>query len=263
MEVLTLESLDKLYDYARKEPSDMRIVDDFDDLFNELHLTMAPVDYDIDVSIPGLLIPDGSNESKLSTDSKNIDFVYRALSNLSAAEATDERLWATLTLIHHSDYARARWGVPEGDAASGHILTHWLCKSGVRSRIRDNAISRLWWMGRVVDQLPGWNVEDVSAILFNNSDYRASIVERNTSVSAANVVSAIIAITKEAFAADIKFDRNSFRSFMKKVNFLAGRTNLAALSDLQTIDLLKPYYYEAYEKKIGGRRSLLNTLLGR
>ena len=32
---------------------------------------------------------------------------------------------------------------------------------------------------------------------------------------------------KEAFAADIKFDRPSFRSFMRKVNFLAGRTNLA------------------------------------
>lgn len=263
MEVLTLESLDKVFDYVRKEPDDMRVVDDFDDLANELHLTMAPVDYKIEVSIPGLLIPDGSNESKLSTDSKNIAVVYKALNKLSPAEATDERLWATLTLKHHSNYCKARWGIPDADGASGHVLTHWLCKSGVRSRIRDNAISRLWWMGRIVDQIPGWEVDDVSAILFNNSDYRASIVERNTSVSAANVVSAIISITKEAFAAEIKFDRPSFRSFMKKVNFLAGRTNLAALSELQTIDLLKPYYYEAYEKKNGDKRSLLNTLLGR
>ena len=268
IEILTLESLDKIEGHLKRNPDDIQIINDFDTLFDTLQLTTVQVDYDIYCPIEGLQIPDGSTTSNLLTDQKNIKIVYEHLENLSPAEATDERLWATITLRFHPDYVKLRWPLPnisqtsdKENKVSVHIIKHWLCSDNVRSRTRDNAISRLWWMGYLVSQLDGWSIEDSAPILFNNSDYRQNLLERTTSTSAPNVLAAILAITKEAFIADVKFDRACFRAFMKKVNFLAGRTNLAALNEIQTISLLKPYYYEAYKKKNLEKGNVFTRLL--
>jgi len=84
------------------------------------------------------------------------------------------------------------------------------------------------------------------SILFNNSDYRQQLIDRNTSASALTVVSAILAITKEAFENGIPFNRSKFRNFMKAVSYQAGRSNLPAMTEIQLISLLKPIYNKHY-----------------
>ena len=69
---------------------------------------------------------------------------------------------------------------------------------------------------RIVHQMEGWEPDDIVSILFNNSDYRANIVERSGSSSSPVVVSAILSITKRGVRIDIPFKRSSFRNFMKE-----------------------------------------------
>ena len=270
-EVLTLESLDKISLFLRENDDYSRVALDFASIESELDLAYVPVAYEIAPEFSDIVFPSDDCD-ELESDKANVSVVYNALKPLGAAHATDERLWATLALKHLSDYTLARWPLPKDeDKVANHISLHWMCKSGVRSRARDNSISRLWWMGRLVHLLDGWQSDEVVSILFNNSDYRASIVERSSSVSASNVVSAILAITKEAFEKGISFERNRFREFMKQVNYHAGRTNLAALSEEQLICLLKPIYETAYdptkkpntgEKKKGLVQSLVSRVTG-
>jgi len=267
-EVLTLESLDKISKFLKEDDSFSRVALEFSSIESELDLAYIPVDYEITPDFSDIVFPSDDCD-ELQSDSANILIVYNALKPLGAAHATDERLWATLALKHLSDYTLARWPLPKDeDKVAKHISRHWMCKSGVRSRTRDNSISRLWWMGRVVHLLDGWQSDEVVSILFNNSDYRANILARSSSVSASNVVSAILAITKEAFEKGISFERNRFREFMKQVNYHAGRTNLAALSEEQLISLLKPIYEAAYDPKkklsVGAKKKgLVENLISR
>jgi hypothetical protein len=261
-EVLTLESLDKISAFLKENPADSRVATAFDEIEDELELNYVPVAYNIAPDVSAIVIP-GNGCSELESDKKNVSIVYEALKPLGAAHATDERLWATLAIKYLSDYTLARWPLPKDpDKVASHVSLHWMCKSGVRSRARDNSVSRLWWMGRLVHQLDGWQTDQVVEILFNNSDYRANIVERSSSVSAANVVGAILAITDQGFKLGKKFDRSCFRQFMKEVNYHAGRTNLAALSEVQLIHLLQPIYENAYNpsKKKATNDGLLKSL---
>ena len=267
LDVLTLESLDKLFHWSKTHPGDSAIAHSFESLEEELSLQYVPLAYSLEPNFEGLVIPGKEKNEDLESDKVNVSVVYAGLSGLSPAQATDERLWATLALKHLSEYTLARWPLPsEESKISNHITSHWLCKSGVRSRARDNSISRLWWMGRIVHLMDGWQSEEVVSILFNNSDYRASIVERSSSSSSPAVVSAILSITKEAFANGIAFKRSSFREFMKEVNFLAGRANLAAIPEIDLINLLRPVYQKCYSepvKETPPKRGMLDKLIGR
>lgn len=260
MELFTLASLDKLHEYLSTNHLDNRLLTDFNALSEELGIQYVPVDYKIDPKSLSLYAPEDNNDDKLRSDRENLKSVFEAFNGLTPAQATDERLWATLSVLHYSEYTSARWPLPKDEKKiSSHLRSHWLCRSGVRSRTRDNSISRLWWMGYFVYQLDGWHPDEVANILFNNSDYRASIVERNTSASAYNVVGAILSITDEAFKEGIKYNRTSFRSFMIQVNFLAGRTNMAALNQEQLINILRPIYRDCYAKKKKGLLGLFGS----
>ena len=248
LEVLTLGSLDKLTEYCRTNPTSTKIIHQFEEINSELELTYAPVDYGFtEESFRPLAMPVSSNDT-LENDKKNVPILFNALKEMSAAHATDERLWATLAIKHFSNYCHARWPVPKKEDKYGsHITSHWLCQSGTRSRIRDNAISRLWWMGYMIDQLDDWQQKDVIKVLFNNSDYRAQIIERSSSSSAPNVMGTILTITAEASKKKLEFRRDAFRDFMKQVNFYATRTNLATLSRDQLYTIFNPLYYQSYK----------------
>lgn len=264
LEVFTLESLDKLSTYCKEHPSCTRIIESFNEIESELKLTYAPVDYLVtDDALPELV---GSIRDSLASDKKNVPLLFNALNRMTAAHATDERLWSTLAIKYFSEYCKARWPLPKGEKIGGHIISHWLCQSSNRSRTRNNAISRLWWMGFMIAQLEGWQQKQVVEVLFNNSDYRAQIIERNSSSSAPIVISTILAITSEAFLKELPYNREAFREFMKQVNFYAARTNLAALDQPQLIAIFRPLYYQSYEnqkqkKKPGKLKQAVNKLL--
>jgi len=169
----------------------------------------------------------------------------KALPSLKDIHATDERLWVTLCLKHYKSYSISRWPYQPKTNEPQHRINHWFA-STVRNRMRDNAIGRLWWYQRLCNRVTEDNYEEVLENIFFNSDYRSSMLERNTSSAITNVVSAIIEITSEQNAKGIHYNRQNFRDFMQKINFLAGRSRLAALNEVQLKGVLERLYLEAY-----------------
>lgn len=257
MKVFSLESLNKMSQHLKNNPDCSRLIDDYEAMVEELSIEFVPSSVDFDPSIIDLTPPDATDQK--GSDSKNALSVYKSLNFLTPAQATDERLWATLALVYYSEYTRARWPIKNTSPAGKQILSHWLCKSSTRSRTRDNSISRLWWMGKIVNQLDGINQETASKVLFGNSDYRANIIERSSSAAAPNVMASILKITLDEYDNGNDYNRKAFRNFMKKVNFLAGRSNLSVLTEKQTEELLRPVYIECYEQ-IKPKKSLLEKL---
>jgi len=128
---------------------------------------------------------------------------------------------------------------------SSHISSHWFANT-IRGRMRDNGIARLWWMGHTANRIPHMSMNEVYEILFANSDYRSSLLERNSSANSMNVLVAVLKVTSDAYENGIHYKRENFRKFMAKIDTLGGRSNLAAIDETSLIELLKPIYSDCY-----------------
>jgi hypothetical protein len=242
--VLSTDSVEKLRIFLPSHPS--ALIDFDDDIRHDLNLKFVPAEYQI-VEKKAVLDTPISRDQEGLKDTENCKRIIEILPKLSAADATDERLWVTLSVFNFREYALARWPIVEksSDERSQFIKNHWFA-SGVRGRMRDNAISRLWWMGHIASRIPGQDMDDVFEILFYNSDYRSSLLERTSSANAVNVTSGILEITKRAYGAGVQYDREKFRSFMKEIDFLGGRINLVSLGTEEIVELLTPIYNKSY-----------------
>ena len=248
MKVLTLESLDNLRMFVREDTGFMKLTSaSLDELEGELSLSFVELQIPaLDGEWPALLVEveDVTPKTLAATDVANAPAFYDSLSELAPAHATDERIWATLALDRYSDYTRQRWQlVPEADEkARNWILAHWLCGASNRSRFRDNSISRLWWMGRVACSISGWMPAEVAETMIARTDYRQQLLDRTTSFTATGVAKAVLEISREFDKSDKELSREEFRNVMMEINFEAGKSNLAVLSDRQLIHLFRPIF---------------------
>ncbi len=241
MQVLTSDSLEVLRRAVTLTPEFVEV--NFTELSAQLSLKFVEIKVSLHTEFP-LIMPRGVSQEK-NMDSQNCIIISKLLSQLTPAEATDERLWTTLCFAELSEYVRRRWPLAKSQNRPNHVNDHWFAKNN-RNRIRDNAISRLWWMGRVANLVPGATSDEVLEMLFFNSDYRSSLLERTSSASAFNVVASILKISQKYFAADCDYNRDNFRSFMKSIDMISKRANLTSLSDDALTSLLEPLYRHAY-----------------
>lgn len=244
MQILSTESLEKLRSECSTDPQ--LILKPFDEVVDNFNLTLIPHKYG-NKSLPTLQQPDGQTQDK-NKDLENCKIIIGSLADLTAADATDERLWATLCFREYATYVRSRWSLDRAKNAKNHVQEHWFARTN-RNRMRDNAIARLWWMAHIAKRVPNSSYEEVLKTLFFNSDYRSTLLERNSSANAINVLVGVLSISQKAFANNIEFNRDKFRDFMKQVDLLGKRTLLPSLSTDDLIQILSPIYDEAYRDK--------------
>jgi hypothetical protein len=249
LQVLKTESVQKLRRLALATPE--IIEESLEELALKHSLSFVQSTYTIDTGVE-LLLPTGISQD-LNNDSENCSRILDSLPNLTPANATDERLWVTLAFGHYSDYLKERWQFrnSQEDKLSKHVLNHWFA-NGVRGRMRDNGISRLWWMGYIAKKVPGMSMQQVYEVLYANSDYRSTLLERNSSANSLNVLTAVLKVSQAAFESGVPYNRKAWRDFMKEVNFVGGRRNLAAMTQDSLVQLLTPVYEKAYKREAQG-----------
>ena len=192
------------------------------------------------ISIPGLpdslQMPSGGD----LFDKENSVTIYRALETLQPRQAAVEAVWAYLTHYAYSPYVRTRWPIPPNCDKQGkvdHIRTHWFITSGNRGLIRDNAISRLWWMGFVASRCKGISLDDTLTAALYKQDVRKNLFERSFCASE-SVFTAMMKCLHSSYKGDRQlFERNNFRQLSKALNRVGGRRLLDSLSS-QALDSL-------------------------
>ena len=113
------------------------------------------------------------------TEFNNVKSVYSALKFLSDSTASEERLWAALCLGPFYSYVQYRWG-KSLQSASG-IKQHFFFERANRRSLTRNAVSRLWWIGRLTYDKDRDNPYELTEFVCNHSDYIMHFIERNTS----------------------------------------------------------------------------------
>lgn len=204
-----------------------------------------------DLLPPSDAITDSLSQSRHIPGSDAMDSIalYRVLDMLAPQQAADERFWVSLSHYELYSYCQKRWGgnlpnpVKDHEKSANYIRLRWFVRN-TRVLIRDNAVSRLWWMGRFFHKAAehaGMEPEAVAKTLLKSTDVRDHLFGRPASIANVRLLAAITRAIKEEPAV---LDRQTFRQLMVRLNQRAG----AILIDgLDTSELSK-----VVEKEVNG-----------
>ena len=190
-------------------------------------------------------LPDGdkltecleSSEYSATSDARDSLSFHSALDMLTPQQAADHRLWVGLTHFELYEYVRRRWDSPRLATSSddGHrerkvryVRTHWFV-SGARGLVRDNGVSRLWWMGRILKLIAEearLDPAEVGDVLFERADVRAQLIERPATASNIRLAAEITSVLRSERSL---IERQPFRRWMIALNQLGGIILLDAL----------------------------------
>ena len=172
---------------------------------------------------------DMSAEEPFATEAKNAEIVYKNLKFLSDSQASDERIWAALCLKDFWDYVQYRW--IKGDVTEAKVKQHYFFGYGARRSLTRNALSRLWWIGRLTydeknEDDPFW----LTKFVCENSDYIMHVLERNTSNNPM-IIRGFLSAATDARKEGCTINTNTVGDLSKYLNLLGGTYILDCLPE--------------------------------
>jgi len=160
------------------------------------------------------------------TEFENVKRVYSNLKFLTDSMAADERLWAGLCIGQFFNYVRYRWDV---SSVSG-VLQHYYFDGPKRRALTRNAISRLWWIGRLTYDEKRANKWELTKFVCSHSDYILHFIERNTSNNL-HVMRPFIEAMIEAKKEGYDLNTDDAGNLAKYLNLLGGMYVLDFMSE--------------------------------
>ena len=171
------------------------------------------------------------------TDAENVRRLYSNMSFLSDSQASDERIWAALSLSDFVDYMRYRWPAKDTSDITNRYLFGY---SPQRSLFR-NGIARLWWIGRFTYDSKRSDPYELTKFLCGDQDFIENICGRNIFNNPEIGKTAIEALL-DAKKSGIELSRFKIREMAKYLNLIGG-TYLLDVFD-------RDYIYEKVMNKV-------------
>jgi hypothetical protein len=185
---------------------------------------------------------DMSAEKPFMTEAENVQRIYDNLMFLSVSQASDERIWAGLSLGVFWQYVQYRWGIVN-KCTNSNIEQHYFFGFGARRSLTRNAISRLWWIGRLTYDNNRTDPYELTKFVCENSDYIMHILERNTSNNPMIIRAFLDAILKVR-KSGLHIDTNIVGELAKYLNLLGGTYILDCLPPDKICDKIMAKAYE-------------------
>ncbi len=228
--------------YREDEPA-------WSEILGESFLHVTAIEYDGAKLVAEITLPkkdyrfgqaDAEEGGDASGDIANAMLVFQTLQHLTPQQAADERVWLYLTHCKLWNYARARWPLPaDAEDLKRQVRLHYHVPNTNRSLVRDNAISRLWWMGYVANR-SNLGLENTLQILLYRSDVRANLLERPSLAASEEIFNGVMQLLSESYDDDRRmFARGEFRERMKTLNRIGGKRMLNALGQVNVYRFAK------------------------
>lgn len=171
------------------------------------------------VEIPDFSL-DMTEEKPILTEAENVKRVYSNLSFLSDSQASDERLWSGLCLGPFWSYVKYRWDIDKKCTVS-NIQQHFFFGFGARRSLTRNALSRLWWIGRLTYDEKRPDPWELTNFVCENSSYITDILERNTSNNP-TIIRPFLSAIIEAKTQGLTINKIIVSELSKYLNLLGG-----------------------------------------
>jgi hypothetical protein len=243
LDTLRIKAIDDPYALLNKDESTKSLevlIDEF-----KLETVISPIKLAIDVKLQS---PEGSSW-ETNGDRENAISMHQAFSELSPALATDERIWVSLAFGDLRQYADARWPMSRHTSDKSSLANGLMSKrfaATSRIRWRENAISRLWWLGHYVESFSGLEPAKVADVMFMNSDALYNLLGRPAIANDRKIAAHVVSTVHSFYfgKVDRDFDRDSFRRFLKELDLRSGRLVMGALEQ----EVLSSLVSESFDK---------------
>ena len=180
----------------------------------------------------GYELPDGELILAKDSDSEleNIRRIFLPLKALPPAVARDERLWAGMAITGHWEYVVNRWDIRELAAhdrkkAVNAVREHFLFAHNPRRSFTRNALSRLWWLGKMTYDESLSDPFRRTAVVMRDLGYIVDLLERNFSNNpriSAEFIDAVEDARRKVAAEGKVILRPELRILCKHLNMLGG-----------------------------------------
>ena len=172
------------------------------------------------------------NINLLASEAKNALLTYESLKNLTPRQASYEEVWVYYCHIECLDYVNLRWPTTNDN----DVKNHYFAKAP-RTLIRDNGISRLWWLGWFANQITPDNPSDFLSVILYSQDIPVNLFGRPSMSTNIYVLKQIYYVMRESYEKDKKLlERDVFRKWMGLLNRKGG---LVLFDSLPKNDLYK------------------------
>ena len=195
------------------------------------------------IQAPELADKLSANEQRpFKTDTENALTVYKSLHTLTPHQASIERMWVYLCHFDCPRYVSARWLIrkPDSDELAVREVRNHFFATGNRGVIRDNGISRLWWLGKIAHDVDPDNPGQFLALLLHRQDVRSALIERPSVSMNQRLLRSIYRVMRDHWQnGGALFKRDTFRTWMISLNRRGGVILLDALSTIALERLLE------------------------
>lgn len=182
---------------------------------------------DLPFEVPEFSLVDGAGNPL--SDEVASSIIYKRLQFPSITFATDERIWVSLSFGDHFGYAKKRWAhtirnEQDSRAVANHLQNHFFCATP-KSRFRDHALSRLWWIQRYIDRTIRTEKHHAVEMFFGEgfSDFPNNLLGRPNIAAIPNLASEIVEFAYDLFVVKgLKYDRNRVRAMLANLDMAAG-----------------------------------------
>ena len=213
---------------------------------------VAPAEIrDTRMALPALDELEVDHSKPSANDGANALHVFNALRNLNLRQAADERLWVYLCHIVNPRYVAERWLAirPDLDEKAAIMVRNHYFVGSNRAVVRDNGLSRLWWLGRIANDVDESAPGHFLTILLHRQDVRSALIERPSVSTNIRVLRAVYAVMREHWGGDRRlFEREIFRGWMRGLNRRGGVVLLDALPEQQLAELVSELALESLEQ---------------
>ena len=175
-------------------------------------------------------------------DIENAITVFDELKELTPHQASIERMWAYLCHYDCREYVRERWLKirPENNDKAIRLVRNHFFGRTVREIKRDNGISRLWWLGKIANDVAPDEPRKFLNLLLQKGDIRVALIDRESVSMNRYVLQKIYAVMLEHLDNKSRlFERTVFREWMKALNRRGGVILLDSLPENDLIQLLR------------------------
>lgn len=183
-----------------------------------------------------------------SVELENCKIIYSHLKNISASQASDERLWAGLCNGVFYQYVRKRWKygstqLKKVETDSSAILSRFFFSGGTRAGLYRNTLSKCWWVGYLTYNNAAYNKwELLDALGPNDFATKVSDIFYSNNFSAnSDILEGICNSIKFFEERDIKLSvAEHIRPTLQYLNAIGGAT----LLDMYSSDEIKSIVIE-------------------
>lgn len=212
--------------------------------------------FELFMDVPDFKLASLENK-KGELDLENCKILYKNLMNISASQASDERLWAGLCNGVFYDYLIKRWGYnnlefkdTKNDAST--VLSRFFFRGGTRAGFFRNSLAKYWWVGQATYQKDAINKFELLDAL-GPEDFSTKISDlfySNTFASNLSILRGICKAWKMFSDRGIKLSmREHFRPALQYLNALGGGILLDVLSEDEIKAIFFDYAYQLYSNK--------------